>query len=240
MDCRAARLLLSFPPDGTNAPAGPDAAALSDHLAVCPDCDAVARADARLDAHLGRAMHDLPVPGGLKDRILARLAAERADAAVRRKRLLGSLLAAAAAAAVLLVTGFGLWLARLKPDMTLSDIHVAWHVALPTNAEAVEAEFRAMGYRGCAPDFLNYAFPCMLGEGPVPGFPHRKAPRMMFVGPRGEHAIVIAVNPRQLQEVTEPPEVGYKYRIDVQPEGRWTYLVLYTGDNWNWLRAPAE
>jgi hypothetical protein len=243
MDCKAARLLLAFPQTGPDAPTGDEATELRDHLAVCPECDAAFRAEARVDAHIGRAMRDVPVPTGLKEQLLKRLAEERVEA--WRKRLLQAVRGVAAAAAVLIAVGvgLGLWNLLRGREINVTDVHIAWNVARPMNAEGVEAEFQAMGYRNCAPDFVNYTSPkaaFMIGEGPVPGYPDRKAPRMMFVGPRGEHAVLIGINERQYKVPEYTPEDGYKYRVEVVRTGRWAWVVLYTGDNWDWLRAPPE
>jgi hypothetical protein len=84
MDCRTARLLAEFqrprsgelPPDEANA--------LECHLASCPECDAAVRAERRLDEHFGPALRDVPVPDGLRERLLSRLREARL-APIRRK-----------------------------------------------------------------------------------------------------------------------------------------------------------
>src|SRR5262245_62372163 len=106
MDCKAARLLLAFPQTGPDAPTGDEATELRDHLAVCPECDAAFRAEARIDAHIGRAMRDVPVPAGLKEQLLKRLAEEWAQA--WRKRILQAV-RVAVVAVFLLAAGGGLW-----------------------------------------------------------------------------------------------------------------------------------
>ena len=75
MDCKTARLLSDFarPQDLGRA----DAAAFEGHIADCPECAAVVGAERRLDQRLGEAMRHVPVPEGLRGRLLDRLAAER-------------------------------------------------------------------------------------------------------------------------------------------------------------------
>lgn len=237
MDCKTARLLLCFPPSGADALNGPESASLRDHLAVCPDCDMAYRAETRLDAHVGRVVRDVPLPSGLKERLLSRLAADRADQL--RKFVFRTIRTAAVAASVLLLAWSVWYLTRTGPQIDAAAVHLAWNVARPTNPETVENAFQAMGYRYCAPEFVNYAYPCVIGEGELPGYPGRKAPRLIFIGPR-EHAVLIAVNKSDLLPEAIP-EPGYKYRIEVVPsESRWAFLVLYTGDNWHWLQAPIE
>ena len=78
-----------------------------------------------------------------------------------------------------------------------------------------------------------------IGEAPVPGYPDRKAPRLTFIGPRGEHAMLTAIRSSQLErEYTAEPGPGYQ--VEVVRTGRWAWVVLYTGNNWDWLRAPSE
>src|SRR5262245_10465360 len=106
MDCRNARLLLEFARPLTAELDAGEAEALQGHLADCPECGALAREERRLDEHLGRAVRDVPVPEGLRDRLLARLATER-DAWFRRWLLRAVGVAAGIALAVWLV-----WLYR--------------------------------------------------------------------------------------------------------------------------------
>src|SRR5438132_4534344 len=77
MNCKPARYLLEFPrAQGCDLDAA-DQAALDAHLATCGDCDCASRAEKQFDEHVGRAVRDVPVPPGLKDRLLSRLRRER-------------------------------------------------------------------------------------------------------------------------------------------------------------------
>src|SRR5262249_34683822 len=106
MDCRTARLLLDFRrPRGGELPAE-DAADLERHLSGCADCDAAWRAERRLDDHVGRAVRDVPLPPGLRERLLGRLEEERS--AVLRRRVAWAARGVAVAAAVL-VGVFAWW-----------------------------------------------------------------------------------------------------------------------------------
>ena len=50
---------------------------LQQHLDKCPDCACLAQADRRLDETLGKVMRDVPVPAGLKQSVMKRLATQR-------------------------------------------------------------------------------------------------------------------------------------------------------------------
>jgi hypothetical protein len=117
MECRNARLLLEFARPGSSELDAVEAEALGQHLSECPDCSALAQFERRVDDHLGRAMRDVPVPSGLRERILGKLAGERS---LRNRRWL---LRASAAAAVLLLglTGWYLWSSNL-PALTPDDV----------------------------------------------------------------------------------------------------------------------
>src|SRR5262245_60990410 len=120
MDCKTARLLLDVAhPRGAELE-GDEADLLERHLAECAECGPHARAERRLDAHLGAAVCDVPVPAELRDRILGGLRADRA-ARVRRRglRYAGRL---AAAAVILLVVGVWWW-TRPLPAPNLEQLH---------------------------------------------------------------------------------------------------------------------
>src|SRR5438128_729270 len=108
MDCRTARYLLDFARPFAHDLDAVDRAALDAHLAVCTDCDCVARAERQLDEHVGREIQDVPIPNGLKDRLLTKLHRQRDD---RRKQLLfrGLRYVAAAAVVIALVSTWLFW-----------------------------------------------------------------------------------------------------------------------------------
>ncbi|HKI38121.1 MAG TPA: zf-HC2 domain-containing protein [Gemmataceae bacterium] len=105
MDCKTARLLLDFhrPRSGELPPE--EAAELERHLGACPECDASARAERRLDDHFGRAVREVPLPDRLRERLLARLKEQRG--AALRSKLAWTARGVAVAAALLL--GVFLW-----------------------------------------------------------------------------------------------------------------------------------
>jgi hypothetical protein len=84
MDCRTARLLVDFQRPRAGELPPDEAQALECHLASCPECDAAVRAEHRFDEHIGPAVRDVPVPEGLRERLLSRLREERL-APIRRK-----------------------------------------------------------------------------------------------------------------------------------------------------------
>jgi anti-sigma factor RsiW len=118
MDCRSAHFYLRLRRH-TRDELGPEpSAALDAHLAACPECAAAARSLAADDAAMARAMADVPVPAGLRQRLTARLTATRQRAAYRRRtlRLVG-------AAAVLVAFGIGSGLSYwFRPTLSLDAV----------------------------------------------------------------------------------------------------------------------
>ena len=87
MTCDTARtLLLFYRPGKTTDLAAEDVAALEAHLSTCPACAALVGRQTEADAAIGRAFRQVPVPGGLRDRLQARAATDvlRASAAAGR------------------------------------------------------------------------------------------------------------------------------------------------------------
>jgi hypothetical protein len=236
MDCQTARLLLDFARRGPVEMEAGDTTELEQHLAHCPACDRLGRAEHRLDEALGRNMRQVEVPPGLREQLLARLEAERG--AWHRRRFGHALrLAAAAAAVLLLVWGSWRWLAA-RP--TAIDPVRVWEEASfhrPGRAE-VEESFRRLDAPIVAPD-LNYAFLTDHGLTEVPGYPGRVVPQLVFQRD-SQNAIVFVFDLQRYPLQSFEPPSGFPYRIERldSTDGHFAYLVLHTGDDFNWLKNP--
>jgi hypothetical protein len=137
INCSAARdtLELARPPE-TDAAAAEQAA---QHVGGCPACQTAIPLRQHWDARLGPAIRDVSVPAGLKDRLLASLAAAptvptaqstitttapilAARAPARRNRL-KILAGGIAAACVLVAVGATVWLLKpVPPDLALETV----------------------------------------------------------------------------------------------------------------------
>jgi len=245
MDCKTARLLLDYHRPRRTELDPAEARALEDHLAACPDCDAAARAERRLDDQFGRAVRQVEVPPGLKARLLDRLAADR-----RRRRLARTLRFAAVAAALLLATWGGhAWLGSRR---TAVDLQALWNriqerlVNPPADGAAVQAAFRRMGVDAVPPERFNYAYLAAYG---LAEFQGDWVPQLVFVrnDPLSKvhaYAQVYILSARRFNLATLPgdfrPEEGYAVRVDVLPGGEQAYVVVHTGDNLTWLEREDE
>jgi hypothetical protein len=244
MDCKAARLLLDFTRPGELDPA--EAGDLERHLADCPDCGPLARAERGLDRHLGRAVRRVEVPEGLRGRLLARLEADRGDL---HRRWAGHALRAAAAVAAVLLIGLGVrewaWARRPVPDAVAAWEEVKQRHIAPPGRDAVGQSFESLGVRTELPRGLNYA---LLAYHGVTEFQGERVPQLIFI--RDEppcRAEVRILSDRQFNLADLPPtarqsEEGYpeKVELEVRPGRRFADLFIYTGEDLGWLRQRPD
>jgi hypothetical protein len=262
MDCRTARLLLLFHRPGTGELDGLDRAALDSHLTGCLDCAVLASAERATDERLGRAMRQVEVPAGLRDRILARLAVERGD---WYRRWYGRWARYAVAAALLILVGWGAWAfyPRHRPALDLRELLEQTNQVRPGPAEVSES-WKRLGVPALAPECFKTAFLIGHGVAELPGHPSIRVPFLAFASGEKrpaanqaapasgvyDFALVYVVSDKQfdLQSLVNPPsDKGYHYRLMVLgPRGseyvqgeEVGYLVFYTGDI-SWLLEKQE
>jgi len=257
MDCDNARLFLPYLTPGGKDLDGREAEELHRHLAECSACNALAMNTRRLDQHLGRAMRAVEVPAGMKNRILARLADNRRA----RYRLWAKRASryAAVAAGLLLAAwlGYYFWYA---PRENVIDVETAYITASlgPPDYDQVNSTFARLGQLGArpiAPPFVNYDY--LVGEpalAELPGHKGKKVPQLVFVRPpskdgkpqKATKVIIYAIPTGQYPgeytvrgERTHFKDDEYRYKAEVVPGQRCTYLVLYDGGDYDWLRVPV-
>jgi hypothetical protein len=137
MNCHDARLLLAFARPQASELDLAEKQLLDAHLSACPTCTAVAEEQRRVDERIGAVMRDVPVPDGLKERLLVRLANER-SAVLRRRAKPWAL---AAAAAMLLALGIRQWNVAHPPRPVNLEILIA-HMSVPKTAADTESQLR--------------------------------------------------------------------------------------------------
>lgn len=243
MDCRNARQLLDFARPGGTDLERDDRQALDGHLAVCPDCDSVARAERQADEHLGRAVRDVPVPQGLRERLRQRLARERE--AWYRRWLARGLRTAAAVAAVVLVAWFGLTSWRkhnLVPcdEAALANAALVKHSYSPPSREDVEQRFRIVAP---AEFDYRYLFGYHLDE-----YLDRRVPSLDFFRDDGRHgaqkARVYVLSSEQFDLRALPGEYkapsGDRFRVEVWHRGKYAYVIIYNGSDLQDLLLPKS
>jgi hypothetical protein len=240
MDCRTARLLLEFTHPGGSELAGDpaEAAALETHLHICPDCDAVARTDRRVDAHIGQAMRAVPLPVGLRQRVKDRLARHRAVAWRRWAfRAIGS-----AAALILVAVSWWVWAVVSVPALSVAEIQedaFGRSQASGLDSEKVSAWFREKYH-------VTTEMPRQIGEGRLNygllvyfdlGYLQGKQVPMLIFQKGGNTARVYLVTDSQFRFKDIPngvplPGSGYTLMVWQHPSNsNLAYVVLYSGDS---------
>lgn len=238
MDCKSARTLLDFAqPRGFDL-ATEERAALEAHLAECSECDCLARAERLFDAHVGKAIRGVPVPVGLKERLLTKLRRERDDwwKQWANRGLRYSL----AAAAIFLVTwGVFLWNAsQLDPvtDGELEQEVLTAYEYSPPSPEEVEKWFEKKGKKVKVPREYNYRFLTCYN---LTEFKGREVPHLLFVRSYPNSAEVQTVqvyilSDRQfnLSELTgeSHPPAGYRVQVKIEPRASEAYVIAFTGN----------
>jgi hypothetical protein len=247
MDCKTARLLLDFNRPRARELPTDEAAELARHLSACPDCDAIGRTERRLDEHLGRAMRDVPVPDGLRQRLVERLRDERSS--ILRRRLAWTARAAAVAAALLVAALLGWHFFAGQPtkiriyDAITSD----YDKYNDRSPEAVESWFRDHhNISMAAPTQFNYGY---LADYDMAELQGKSVPQLVFqraenTGITRARVFVLSREQFDLSEMpTDPPEVeslGRRLTVWDSPERPETrYLVIYEGDSLQPLQIPA-
>jgi hypothetical protein len=240
MDCKTARLVLELLRPGAGETDAAELAAFEQHLAGCPECDALARAERGLDHAFAKAMQAVEVPSGLRGRVLDRLERERGESALRRFGRAGRL-AAAAAAVLLAVWGVYAWrqshLPAVNVDLAWEDL-VTEHAA-PPSGDDLAAHFKGLGFEGPFPTGLNYSLLSYYGMGEFQG---RRVPQLIFLNEQGAaRARVRVLSPKQFNLTNlptgfrSPPGYGYKLALWNDPAGC-AVAVDYTGGAVAWLR----
>ena len=118
MDCNTARMLATFFGRRGSELAPEDAAALDAHLAGCPGCAAAVQSERAFDDRIAQAMMAVPVPTGLKAKILDGVTAQKA--AWYRQKAWG--LAGLATAACLLIGGVIGYRILTAPDLIATQL----------------------------------------------------------------------------------------------------------------------
>lgn len=244
MDCKTARLLLELARPST-ADLGPaDSQDLEQHLAACLHCGVLAQEERRSDHALRQAMNAVEPPAGLRDRLMGKLALQRAT--LRHRRVVRISSWAGAVAAVLLMS-LGVWRWVVAAPRPLGPTVVWEHYVFDQHNQAsVQESFQRLGHAVSAPPEweMNYQLLIAHGLAELPGQPGRVVPQLVFQrswqqGNTVRGVVFILDTERFDIQAFEPPS-GAPVKLDLlrQDGERFAYLVLHTGENLDWLKPP--
>lgn len=178
MDCDTARHLLAFRrPSGPSELTPEDVAALDRHLAGCPGCAAVVGRQEGFDAAVGAAMRDVPVPAGLRGKLL-KAAADREVTRFRRR--VATYTAAAATALLAVFLAYGVTWAN-RPYLDPEGLVIDNDRKAESPELAVSDWLKSQGMPTDLPLDLEYRYYRWLGTEPVAG---RNVPVIVFEIPQ--------------------------------------------------------
>lgn len=228
MDCRDAQFFLRFRRVGPDELGPAESAALDAHLGGCTRCAADARAAFATDVAFAAAMRDVPIPGGLRDRLVA-AAFSRRGVAVRRKVYRF----AAVAASLMLAVGLGIaafTASRPHPD-TLALAMQGDAVGDAHAAEATVRQWLGAKRLPAIPEDFDYHLLLTYGSEEVQG---RDVPVVVFRernGPGFAKVYAFRTTTFDLKGVREAQSSYCRAKPYPDPVTGVTYLIVFTGQD---------
>ncbi|MDY3560998.1 hypothetical protein R5W23_002254 [Gemmata sp. JC673] len=228
MDCRDAQFYLRMRRQVADELGADVTAPLDQHLATCPACAADARAIGSFDRAVGRAMMNVPVPAGLRGKLVAHVASKRGEALRRRVYQY-----AAMATAALLLIGIGAGIiSNTRPTLDVSNL-VERNGELSANKqESTERWLAAQNLPDRLPLPFDYGLLTYRGHETVQG---RDVPVLVFRSRTdGGFAAVYVFSHDSGFNLKNVPEVSSSHAraqvlVKQGSRGNVTYLFVHTG-----------
>jgi hypothetical protein len=230
MDCKTARVLLEFArPHELDAA---EAQALDSHLASCGECDALARAERQLDEQFGRAVRQVALPAGLRERIVGQLQQERNIGRSRRVAWTRRIAAVAAALLLAALVGYLLYPSE-PPDLRVDELQNRAFLQRGANRERVQEWLSEQRGNLAAPAQFNYALLAYYG---LEEQQKQRIPMLVFVNGR-DRALVYIISGKQFNLdalVRDRPASSGGQSVAILADGEHpdiAYVVIYTGES---------
>ncbi|MCI0699554.1 MAG: hypothetical protein L0241_00515 [Planctomycetia bacterium] len=235
MECRDAQFYLRLRKQ-TGDELGPDVtAALEGHLAGCSACALDSQRAMAFDRALGSAMKAVPVPPGLRERLISHVSGKQGTIRRRQAYRFGGALVAA-----LLLVGIGLgWFSNTRPKVDgneiVADLHDQWGFPQKSTEEWLAAQKlpNTLPLPFDYTLFVNKGFEDLKGKG-------RYVPVVVFRSREGEIAKVYifrADGPFDLKTLQ-----AWEFsnaRSEIHQHHGFTYVVAYTGRDLQPFLRPA-
>jgi len=234
MECEDVRAMLAFLERKSEELDAGERTALQKHLETCPDCAAMTAAERQADQAIGTVMRAVPVPAGLKQQVLKRLAAGRGSA-------WKGWTIAAATALLLAVGGAGMWHYLQKPEFVPVIPPVVWK----DDANEVNKYFAAKGLVIEASPRLKYDLVDRVDIELIDG---RPVPKLTFVneGPQKVSATVYIVDTKQfnLNEFEKLKKDNPSMMSFRDSEGSRFIIIIHNPNGgaggFDWLFKPVQ
>ncbi len=239
MDCMTARILANLPGSRAAELPAEDGANLDQHLHSCSDCRRHVEIEQRLDAPMARAMQAVPIPPGLKSRILDQLATQRG--AQHRRRFFYS---AAAAACVFAAVGLLTWKPQSQVKFDINEFVMNADSYIEDPKPQVDAWLKAQGVHykppvAFDPRLLTFHGLATVQGKQVPILCYRNVERNVVASVyilRGDDFDLSAL-PR-----TFSGSSGYGHTeilLDPAQPTKLAYVIRFTGDSLDAFKLPA-
>jgi hypothetical protein len=240
MDCKTARMLIEFALPRCGELDAQESEALDNHLRDCGECAQAARVELDADRHVSRAVRDVMVPSGLRERILERMQSERRPWYRRRA---GRFVAAAAAVLLSVGIGVGYWIGFYRPAFDAS----AFAEKLPSpgnesSADQLEIWFRdTYRVKTTMPRRIDYQYFVSAGREELDG---QLIPHLIFINEKNRlfaEVWVLTADRFDIKRTLQKAAQGgsgkmmFKLIEDEQHPESVVYLIRYSGDSLDWL-----
>ena len=231
MDCNTARMLVTFFGRQGSELAPEDAAELDAHLAGCPKCAELVKFERAFDDRVGQAMLAVPVPGGLKGKLLDGVAAAR-GAWYREKVYAVAGLAAAVLATVVGVVAYQM---ATAPVLSTTEIVAEADDRIQNRARWAEDELGRHGLTFAPEKPFDLTQLENVGEASFQG---RQVPFLYFINPAKNARATVYVVRKTDFDWSQLPRNGsiapsvYGYQVAVLNDTRRkdvAYVVVFTG-----------
>ncbi|HEY8506584.1 MAG TPA: hypothetical protein VIL46_18520 [Gemmataceae bacterium] len=228
MDDRTAHVWMEFVNLSRSELDPEHAAEVEAQVRALPGGEDLLRQSRAFDSEIGRRLRDVPVPAGLRGRILDRLAARRA--ARWRRGLLQGL--AAAAAVLLAVTLIWNWQYLSRPDLDAERLVHATEPQLRSPFEQAQAWLAEQGLHFAPEKPLDTT---LLAAYETAEFQGRPVPMLLFINYReGVFARVYVVRSREFDLEAGAGEAHGSFGsveviADREEPHRIAYVAVYTG-----------
>jgi hypothetical protein len=229
MECRDAQFYLRLRRHTGDELGSDVTGALDGHLAGCPACAGDARGAASFDRAITSAMRAVPMPAGLRERLITHTATKQG--AILRGRLYRT---GALAAAVLVFIAFGLGLiSTTRPKIEPYDLAQQADEQVSNPEESTRQWLAEQKLPDRLPENFDYDLLLFRGFGPVNG---KKVPVVVFRSPEGggfAQVYIFRHNGEFDRKDIRDAQASFTHakvviRDPESPRGA-TYVIVYTG-----------